>query len=790
MKHYLKKAAALLSCGLLSCSIVASSMPVYAEDGIQEIVVGDDIQEEVIGDAEIIGENENTGDTEDAGEIVVEPEPDTPAPESIQLPAALTVELGEEHSLDVTIMPENAAAVLHFTSSKPEVAEVTADGILRTHAVGKATIRVTVDGHPELTAKCKVKVVLAAPKHIKVTGETEGDARLKVKWSKSVGALRYDLYRRKRGGAWVKVAATTKTSYIDNNTKGGVTYTYKAVAVAQKEAYDSATSKTVTVKIPNKPYGMMIIGITNKGINYYWKKPDNVTGYVIYRAYKKNGPYVKVTDIKDSTIGDYVDSTFDHGKNYVFYKIRSYREMEDGGRVYSKYTAYTAAAYRSSLKLSRTKLFVRSKESRQLHAYFGWGNAASLKWYSSNPKVATVSSDGKVTGVSAGTCTIRCYSAQLGISKTCTVTIDRAPLPMLGQTSSIPKEYRQKSEGYWVKKNKNREDNALIMMVGDMMCTGAQQGVQGYATGNYNFNDSFSQVKGILSGADLAVGNLETTLSSSWPYMHEEGYIDTKPNCNAPNRYLDAVRYAGIDGVVMANNHNCDAGVHGLKDTIEQVDRYEFARTGVFADSSDTRYMIFDVNGIKVGYVSYVSPLTGYNGKDAEWSEGQKNRYLNYYTKEKAERDLKAMRAAGAEYCIPFMHWGIKNAGVKQTQWNEAQELADLGYDYIVGSHAHLLQEYTTITSADGREIPCFFSLGDFQASVDQITGNRDSAILRIRLKRAKDGSIRLAQNNYIPCYTYTKLRGNNYVTVEVKSKTSATAKRIQTAIGNKIKRY
>lgn len=269
--------------------------------------------------------------------------------------------------------------------------------------------------------------------------------------------------------------------------------------------------------------------------------------------------------------------------------------------------------------------------------------------------------------------------------------------------------------------------------------------------------------------------------------MHEAGYVNNKANCNAPSRYLDALKYAGVDGVVMANNHNCDAGEDGLQETIDQVDRYELAHTGVFRSDKDQRYMMFDVNGIRVGYLSYVSEITGYNGKDEDWPSKSVETNLNYYSKSKAQEDIQTLRENGAEYVIVYMHWGVKNAQtVKPSQKQAAQELADVGADYIVGSHCHLLQKYVELTAADGRIVPCFYSLGDFQSSIEQIPGNRDSAILRIRLKRHEDGSIYLAKNYYIPCYTYTEYAGDYYVTVPV-TRALANYDTIHTRIVNAI---
>ena len=47
----------------------------------------------------------------------------------------------------------------------------------------------------------------------------------------------------------------------------------------------------------------------------------------------------------------------------------------------------------------------------------------SVTWKSSNTKIATVTSSGKVKGIKAGTATITCTSKATGVKATCTVTV-------------------------------------------------------------------------------------------------------------------------------------------------------------------------------------------------------------------------------------------------------------------------------------------------------------------------------------------------------------------------------
>ena len=70
------------------------------------------------------------------------------------------------------------------------------------------------------------------------------------------------------------------------------------------------------------------------------------------------------------------------------------------------------------------------------------------------------------------------------------------------------------------------------------------------------------------------------------------------------------------------------------------------------------------------------------------------------------------------------------------------------------------MQIYDELIAVDGRSVPCFYSVGNFQAYMNQIPGNRESALIRIRLKRDAAGNIVLVENNYIPYHTYKAVNG------------------------------
>lgn len=287
-------------------------------------------------------------------------------------------------------------------------------------------------------------------------------------------------------------------------------------------------------------------------------------------------------------------------------------------------------------------------------------------------------------------------------------------------------------------------DSAVIMLTGDIMCLSAQQNAA-KAGQSFDFAPSFELVRDYFSGADFVMGNLETALAPSHKYTFEAKNIDSLPNCNAPAVLLDALRYAGFDAVAAANNHALDAGEQGIYETLERLEKYRIAVTGIYAD--EQRYILADINGIRVAFLSYTEIM---NRRSAV-SKQRYEELIGSYSAENVKRDCEAARADGAEFIIAYIHWGRENTHeVTDRQKRQAQELADAGVDMIAGSHPHCLQSAQYITARDGRQVLCVYSMGNFVSSMGREINN-DTVIVRLELRRGESG-VTLAGAGYLPC--------------------------------------
>ena len=228
-----------------------------------------------------------------------------------------------------------------------------------------------------------------------------------------------------------------------------------------------------------------------------------------------------------------------------------------------------------------------------------------------------------------------------------------------------------------------RQDKALISCVGDML---AEEKLykSHLIGGRTDFHDVFTFVRPYFAASDLTVGNLETMLCAAAPYTGEQYKVDGKYHCNAPQSFLDAVRQAGFDFLMLANNHNLDCGAAGIRETLNRIDDAGLMRTGLFAGPAERRCARVEVNGIRLALLSW---STWYNRNETRLTDEGRRALLNEYAPDRAASDIAAARAAGAEFVLTYIHWGVDaeyKTEPSASMRRMAQELADAGADYIV----------------------------------------------------------------------------------------------------------
>lgn len=199
--------------------------------------------------------------------------------------------------------------------------------------------------------------------------------------------------------------------------------------------------------------------------------------------------------------------------------------------------------------------------------------------------------------------------------------------------------------------------------------------------GEFDYGPVFAALRKRFEQADLVVVNLETTLSRTGRYT---GY----PMFRSPAALSDAMRAAGVDAAVLANNHCCDGGLTGIRTTLDELARCGIRHTGVFADSVDLAHnhpLYLRCGGIRMALLNYTY---GTNGMPVPGEA-----IVNCIDTLRMAADLAAARRAKVDCIAVFMHWG--NEYERQENASQRALAAFLrrhGADIVVGSHPHVIQ--------------------------------------------------------------------------------------------------
>ena len=221
---------------------------------------------------------------------------------------------------------------------------------------------------------------------------------------------------------------------------------------------------------------------------------------------------------------------------------------------------------------------------------------------------------------------------------------------------------------------------ASLYFAGDAMQHIAQIESALQTDGTYSYKECFTYVKEQVSEANLAICNLEVTLGGE-PYR---GY----PQFSAPDEFASALKDAGFDILLTANNHCLDRRNKGLIRTLDVLDSIGIAHVGTYRDSAerDSLYpYLTTVNNITFAILNYTY---GTNGIPVN-----PPCIVNLIDTAQILIDINKARSKKADVIITCMHWGDEYV-LKQNKTQE--QLTDWlianGVDHIIGNHPHVIQ--------------------------------------------------------------------------------------------------
>lgn len=288
-----------------------------------------------------------------------------------------------------------------------------------------------------------------------------------------------------------------------------------------------------------------------------------------------------------------------------------------------------------------------------------------------------------------------------------------------------------------------------VSFVGDLMCHSTQFNYAKVENDSFDFRPVYREIKNFLSSADFTIGNLETVAAGrSADYS---GY----PFFNTPDDFIVALKHAGFDLLVTANNHSLDKGEKGVLRTIEQITLNELQYAGTYNSESDRDSIrVLNLNGIKIAILSYTYGTNGIpkpKGKDY---------IVNLIDFGLVESDINSARNR-AEIIIIYYHFGEEYERLpNQNQKDIVEKTINFGADIIIGSHPHVIQpvEYFKTSGAKLDTGFVAYSLGNF-ISNQRWRYSDAGLVLNINLtKNFTTDSIFISDVNYFPTWVF---RGN-----------------------------
>lgn len=323
--------------------------------------------------------------------------------------------------------------------------------------------------------------------------------------------------------------------------------------------------------------------------------------------------------------------------------------------------------------------------------------------------------------------------------------------------------------------------SASVGVIGDILIHETVYNSARRDGGVYDFTENYEFLSSYLQKYDLAVANLEVTLGGENPTVGK--YPSAYPLFNCPDSVVDALKGAGVDLLLTANNHTYDTRTAGLLRTVEVVRSKGLEYLGTRDNTEESFYKVKEVDGVKIGMACFTystvnsSGIKALNGITMDRDAGpfvcsfSYDRLEEFYTE--AASAISQMKSEGAEAFIFYMHWGNEYQYVPNSyQKNMAKRLCELGVDVIVGGHPHVIQPFETITAENGNETLCIYSTGNaisnqrkFLMDSDNFSGHtEDGMIFGVTFEKWTDGSVRLASVDIEPLWVIRESRGGRLV--------------------------
>lgn len=259
--------------------------------------------------------------------------------------------------------------------------------------------------------------------------------------------------------------------------------------------------------------------------------------------------------------------------------------------------------------------------------------------------------------------------------------------------------------------------------------------------GSYDFHSFYQYIAEEVAAADIACIQQETIL------IDDPGQYSGYPIFGSPLSVGEALIDTGFDVINHCSNHCYDKFTQGIRDSLAFWRQYpQITVLGIHDSPEDAaRIRVVEKNGIRIAMLSYTYG-TNMGAPKQSWE-------IDFLDRSKAASDI-ARAKADSDVVLVFTHWGDEDAhkpNSYQREW--AQFLADQGAAAIIGCHTHSLQPLETVTAADGRQVPVFWSMGNFVSHMLE-NQNHLGGMARLTICKDETGAF-IAGSELVPTMSF-----------------------------------
>jgi uncharacterized protein YjdB len=316
-----------------------------------------------------------------------------------------TIQKGKTVTLKATVTPTNATTTLKWYSSNTKVATVNQNGKVTGKSTG--TVKITVKTDNGKSASIKIRVI-QKPTKVAIKGNTVLFKRRTLTLKATV-TPKNATTTLKWYSSNTKIATVNQNGKVTGKSTGTVTITVKT---------DNGKSASIKIRVIQRVTSIKL----NKTVLHFAKvgKTKKLTATVSPKDSSNKSVKWKSSNTKIATVTQN-GKVKSKGKGHCTVTATT----KDGSKKSAKCTVVVGKQV-SKVTLNKSKATVLINNTVKIKATVTKKKAVykTLKWTSSNTKVATVNKNGKVTGIAKGTATIKA-SALDGSNKsaTCKVTV-------------------------------------------------------------------------------------------------------------------------------------------------------------------------------------------------------------------------------------------------------------------------------------------------------------------------------------------------------------------------------